>query len=129
MNKLPERSEHAQQCAIFEFAKLMSREYPKLKMLVGSASGVRIGIGQAMKLKRAGCLPSGYPDIHLPVKNRLYNGLFIELKKTDGKLSNDQKWWLEKLTEQNYYAVPAYGEDEAKEILMIYITGKVYNAN
>jgi len=125
MKKPPERSEYAQQCAIFEFAAIMSKEHPELEMLVGSMNGVRLTMGQAVKAKKAG-MKKGYPDLRLDVPRGKYHGLRIELKKkTGGLLSWEQGLWLAWLTEQGYYAVVARGEDAAKEILMRYITGEV----
>jgi len=125
MNKLPEPSEYEQQCAVFRFAELMSDEYPELEMLVGSMNGVRLTIGQAVKAKKAG-MKKGYPDLSLDVARGKYHGLRIELKKKKGDVRSwDQAMWLAWLTEQGYYAVVAKGEDEAKEILMRYITGGI----
>ena len=126
MKKLPEPSEFEQQCSIFRWAELLSGEYPMLKRLVGSANGVRVGIGNAMKLKRSGCLPKGYPDLFLPYPIRTWHGLFIELKKKDGgSVSEEQKDWIYWLQGVGYYACVCWGEDECKETIMRYITGEV----
>lgn len=47
-------SEHQEQCIIFEWAKIMSSQYPELKLLNASLNGVRLSIGQATKAKRSG---------------------------------------------------------------------------
>ena len=131
MNKLPEPSEFDQQCAVFRFAELMSNQYPVLKYLWASMNGIWIqGPNKWALIKKAqaaGCLKSGYPDIGLDVAMCGYHGLRIELKKTDGKVSGAQENWIRFLIEQGYYAVPAWGEDHAKEILMRYVGGKVSN--
>ncbi len=122
MNKPPEPSEYAAQCAIFRFAELMSKQYPELELLVGSLNGVRLTIGQAVKAKKAG-MKRGYPDIRLDVARGGYHGLRIELKRQKGGVvSPEQKEWLKRLTEEGCYAVVCYGEDEAKDVLMRYIT-------
>lgn len=123
INKPPEPSEFDQQCAVFRFAELMSNLYPELELLVGSLNGVRLTIGQAVKAKKAG-MKKGYPDIRLDVARGPYHGLRIELKRQKGGVvSPEQKEWLRRLSEQGYYTVVCYGEDEAKAILMRYVSG------
>ncbi len=118
----PEPSEWSQQCAVITRVNLESIKYPELKRLVGSPNGVRLSIGQAMKLKRAGCLNPGFPDLFLPVIKLPHYGLFIELKKKkDGKPSLFQKEWLEYLNEHGFLAVVAEGSDEAISLIMDYI--------
>lgn len=123
MKKIPEISEYQQQANIFEFAKLMSKQYPELEMLVGSMNGVRLTIGQAVKAKKAG-MKRGYPDIRLDVARGIYHGLRIELKRRrGGVVSPEQKTWLKSLLREGYLAVVCRGEDEAKETIMRYLEG------
>ena len=119
-NKIPEPSEHDQQCSIFRWADLMSEKYPELKWLRGSMNGVRLTIGQAVKAKRAG-MKKGYPDLSLDVARGDYHGLRIELKKTRGKLSPKQNEWRNWLLDRGYLSVVCWGEDEAKQALKFYL--------
>lgn len=131
--KPPEPDEYSQQCSVFRFAELMSNQYPELSQLWSSMNGAwipeklgRLKWALIKTLQAIGCLNSGYPDIGLDVARCGYHGLRIELKKKKGgKLSVKQKTWLSWLTDQGYYAVPAWGEDHAKEILMRYIAGEI----
>ena len=126
MKKIPEKSEFDQQCSIFRWAEHLSKQHPMLKRLVGSANGVRVGIGNAMKLKRSGCLNAGFPDLFLPYPVKNWHGLFIELKKKKGgTLSEDQKDWIFWLQGVGYYACVCWGEDEVKDCIMNYISGEV----
>jgi hypothetical protein len=125
-NKIPEPSEHDQQCSIFRFAELMEKQYPELEWLRGSMNGVRLTIGQAVKAKRAG-MKKGYPDISLDVARGGYNGLRIELKKKTGTVSPEQKKWILWLSEQGYFAIVCRGEDEAKQVLINYLRGEIKN--
>ena len=88
------------------------------------------------KLKRMG-MSSGFPDLAILTPRGDYHGLFIELKVIEakignkgtliapyrGKLSDNQKKWLDKLTDQGYKAVACWGFDSAKEIIDEYLRG------
>ena len=77
---------------------------------------------EAVKLKRQGVAP-GVPDLMIPSPRGSYCGLFIELKRVKGgKLSIDQRNWLQYLREQNYWADCAAGFDQAKEIVLHYMS-------
>jgi hypothetical protein len=120
-----EPSEHDQQAHIFEYAELLSGQYPELRLLNGSLNGVKLTIGQAVKAKKAG-MKRGYPDIFLPVPRGQYHGLFIELKrKHSGQVSKEQKAWLEKLSGQGYYATVCKGADKAKVVIIRYLNNEI----
>jgi hypothetical protein len=83
--------------------------------------------GEAVKFKLSGVKP-GVPDIFIPLpilsyeEKIHYHGLFIELKrKVGGKVSDAQVEWLKYLQGKGYYAVVAYGFDEAKGIVEYYL--------
>lgn len=106
----PEAFEQEQ---IFLWKQRNHKKYPDLKFLNASLNGIRLYPGQRKKAKRQG-LPKGFPDINLPVVCYPWVGLYIELKRVKGGIvSKEQKWWLEKLNEQGYYAVVAKGHEEA----------------
>ena len=69
-----------------------------------------------LKMKREGLTP-GVPDLFFPIPNQKYHGLFIEMKTKNGKLSDNQKTWVEILNKQGYLAIVCYSSSEAiKEI-------------
>ena len=74
---------------------------------------------EAINLKRGG-VKAGVPDLCIPVPKKHYHGLYIELKKTKGKLSEHQQCWLDKLSKNGYCAVVAYGYSEAQRIIEEY---------
>jgi hypothetical protein len=74
---------------------------------------------EAINLKRSGVMP-GVPDMCIPVPHAGFNGLYIELKKSNGKLSDTQQEWLDKLAKNGYCAKVAYGYDEAVNIVQQY---------
>ena len=136
--KLPEPRESDIQRGLFLWAQKMSREYPELELLNASMNGAWIPGGKSRAeqgrkfgiiktLKGLGCLRSGYPDIFLPVPKGDYHGLYIELKRSrsKGKVSPDQQWWLQKLTAQGYLAVPAWGLEQAQDVILRYLEGMV----
>jgi len=118
-----DRSEHEHQVAVFAWADIMKKRRPELKLLEGSMNGVKLLTpGQIAKIKTAGCLKSGRPDIHLPVPRGGYASLFIELKRIKGgKESDNQKEYGRLLKENgNYYAV-CHGSDEAISMIIKYL--------
>lgn len=124
MKKPPVPTEYAEQVAVFRLAQLYARQYPELKYLSGSLNGVRLHIGQAVKAKKAG-LVRGYPDLFLPVKRRIYSGLFIELKRRKGSsIQPEQYEWREFLVSQGYEHYFCRGADEAWKAILGYLNIK-----
>lgn len=65
------------------------------------------------------------PDICLPVAKGGYNGLYIELKRVaNGRVSEEQKRWLNALHEKGYAAEVCYGADDAIKMIMKYLKGE-----
>lgn len=94
-----------------------------------SANGGKRNLMEALKFKRMGLSP-GFPDIEVPLPSGSYHGLYIELKRQKGgKLSLNQIEWLNYLTEKGYYAVSAKGFDEAKEIVLHYLSLNQHKGN
>ena len=122
ITKPPEPSEYEQQKHIFLWAEMMTREYPELWLLNGSLNGVRLTIGQAVKAKASG-MKKGYPDIGLDVSRGGYHGLRIELKKSNGKPTVEQKEWAGRLREQGYLACFCYGQAMAEKVIVAYLKG------
>ena len=115
-------TEYEHQLKVFAWCDIKSIQYPELKLINASLSGVRLSIGQAKKAKRAGMV-KGFPDIFLPVPKGLYHGLFIELKrlKPRGYPSPDQDWWLKKLAKQGYACSCCRGHDAAIGVIIDYL--------
>ena len=114
-------TELQEQIAVFNWIRLMSMTYPVLKYANASLNGVRLTIGQATLAKKSG-LVKGYPDIFLPVKNKNYSGLFIELKRIKGGVvSQEQKDFISFLNSQGFKAVVCKGSKEAINALESYL--------
>jgi hypothetical protein len=87
-----------------------------------SANGGRRSLMEGIKLKRMG-VSAGFPDIEVPLPSGPYHGLYIELKKQKGgKLSPAQVEWLQYLRDKGYYAERANGFEEAKEMVLHYLS-------
>lgn len=67
---------------------------------------------EAAHLKAQG-VKSGVPDLVVPVPNREYHGLFIEMKTGNNKPSDNQLKWLSLLEENGYRATVCWGASEA----------------
>ena len=114
-------TELQEQIAVFSWANANLKKYPLLRYMNASLNGVRLTIGQATIAKRSGLL-KGYPDIFLPVKNKEYSGLFIELKRVKGGVvSPEQKDFLSFLNSQGFKAVVCRGSKEAIETIECYL--------
>lgn len=62
----------------------------------------------------------GFPDLFVPRSRGQYHGLAIEMKYGKGKVSEDQKEWLELLSKEGYATCVCYGADEAIKIIEQY---------
>ncbi len=134
-------SEDGEQAALFCWAADSVGKYPQLKWLYAIPNGGSRHIAEATKMVATG-LRSGVPDICLPnpvnrydsqndlVINR-YHGCYIELKiekrrkQKDGGLSEEQFEWLNYLRSVGYYVYICYSWQEARDILIAYLEGKL----
>ncbi len=117
--------EYDEQIAVFDYARIAAKQDPRWSLLFATMNGVRVSIGQAKKMKRAGN-KSGVPDLFLPVRSDgkllAYPGLWIELKRQKrGVLSDDQKWWHAALAMQGYQVRVAKGAQMAIAFIKAYL--------
>lgn len=117
-------SEDAHQLALFCWCALNITEYPELRWLYHIPNGGSRDKREAAKLKAMGVKP-GVSDLCLPVKRGAYSGLYIELKKLKGgKVSPEQREWLDHLRSQGFGAMVCYGWIEARDVLIEYLKWK-----
>lgn len=95
-------------------------KYPELALLYHTANERKCSVYEGVHFKRMG-VKSGVPDLHLPVPRKGYHGMYMELKSKNGRLSDNQKWWLDKLAEQGYLCVVYRDPKEAFEQLVRYL--------
>jgi VRR-NUC domain len=85
------------------------------------ANGRKATIVEAMELKRLGVRP-GVPDLVIPIARKGFHGMYVEMKrKQRGIVSAEQKFWLQALTEQGYYAVVAKGSNHFINLVNDYL--------
>lgn len=126
----PKPTESDIQRNIFLWAQGIARDYPGLELLNASMNGAWIPgtrdqkFGTIRRLRDAGCIRVGYPDLFLPVPKGGYHGLFVELKRNKkANVREKQEWWIDQLNGQGYYATFARGEIEAKNVILRYLNG------
>lgn len=114
-------TEQQEQIALIKWTQQPSvrRAFPELKFLF-HVPNERSDKIQAANLKRMGVKP-GVPDLILPVPSGKYHGLFIEMKKAGGRVSDDQLWWLEHMKANGYAVAVCYGWQQGAEVLRWYL--------
>lgn len=81
----------------------LDMQYPNC-LYCSTLGGMRLTIGQAVKIKRMG-YRKGIPDLILYEPRGQYKALFLELKSKKGKMSEYQKKWQTELNERGYKSV------------------------
>lgn len=117
--------EEGEQMALMEWAELEAVKYPELEWLYHNANGELRNKVVAKKLKALGVKP-GIPDLCLPVPRGGHHGLYIELKRPDGKgkISDAQMSCMEFLICQGYFVRVCHGYDEAVATILAYLKGR-----
>jgi len=118
---MPLPTEHQEQALLIQMVQLAAQRDGRLKLLFAIPNGGHRHILTAQKLKDEG-VKSGVPDLFLPVAIAPYHGLFIEMKRRNGgRVSPNQKQWINALSEQGYKVVVANGADVALSAIMQYL--------
>lgn len=121
MTRIAVPTEHEEQTALMDWIYLTSRKYPELNLLYHVPNEGKRSPAAAMKLLAEG-LKKGVPDNFLPVARGGYHGLYIELKRVKGgKLSPEQRQWLDDLNAQGYLAVECKGWEAAAKVIENYM--------
>lgn len=113
-------SEYSSQATVIAWAETMRPKFPELDYLHSNGNGVRLSIGAAVKAKRSG-QKAGVPDLFLPVKKSFASGLYIEMKKKGGRVSDDQERWKLFLRSQGFRVIVCWSADEAIRELETYV--------
>jgi len=123
MTQIP--TENQEQAALFEWARLSEKKHPELKLLHAIPNGgLRDGRTAAI-LARTG-VKSGVPDLCLPVARGGWHSLYLELKRAKGgRVSENQKNWINALNDQGNKAVVCHGFEQAKQAIMEYLDGEM----
>lgn len=111
-------SEHMHQVSLINWFDIQYPQYAQ--RLFAIPNGGHRHVAVAAKMKKEG-VRAGVPDCFLPVPANGYHGLFIEMKKPDGRTSATQKDWIKYLNSQGYLAEVAFGFEDAKTIVTNYL--------
>jgi hypothetical protein len=110
------------------------KQYPKFDMcLFSSLNGISLGGSYKQRSitinsARAQGMLNGVSDIQLCVARGGYHGMFIELKRSNGKESNVTpcQWsFIYAMREQGYYATWCAGHKQAIELITDYMEGRL----
>lgn len=94
-------SESVIQESFFAWARMHERQFPILKWIFAVPNGGYRYKATAVAMKRQG-VKAGVLDVCLPVARKGFAGLWIEFKTEVGKLSDEQKEWLEFLESEGH---------------------------
>lgn len=126
------RSEHLEQAGVITWAAksrslyMLTRELSAMDLLFaipnagGFSGGFKANVVRVKRLKAEG-VKSGVPDLMLayPIKN--WHGLFIEMKRTDGSASKEQRDFADCLRAAGYFVVICRGCEEARTVIENYL--------
>ena len=114
------RSEDDELEAVFEWAAVMERAYPCLRLMYHTPNEGKRSVAAGARLKRKGLRP-GVPDICLPCPRGGYHGLYIELKVGKGRPTADQREYLRLLEGEGYFVALCYSAASAIRTIDAYM--------
>lgn len=118
-------SEDEEQIMVMKWAEMQMGRWPDLRWLFHIPNGGKRRKTEAARFKAMGVKP-GVPDLCLPVPIGRYHGLYIEMKRREGgKLSEDQREWIDGLSENGYCVRRCDGWQEAVRVLEDYLRGRM----
>lgn len=117
---LGDMDEHKHQCLLMAWADAVAPLRPELRRIFAVPNAGKRTPRQGARMKAEGLKP-GFPDVGLLAAAHGYYGLFIELKTDKGRLSPEQKQWLESLDEAGYAAYMCRGWLDAVETIEKYL--------
>ena len=113
--------EHLAQSLLIQWFRI---QYPLLaKCLFAIPNGGARHIGTAIKLKAEG-VTAGVSDLFLMIPSNGKHGLFLEMKKKDGKLQQNQAEFLNLAESMGYGAEVAFGFEDGVEKIKKYLHQK-----
>jgi hypothetical protein len=96
-------------------------QYPKLKnLLFHVPNGGHRNIREAYRLKKQGVRP-GVSDLILLIPKGNFHGMCIEIKSEKGKLSDNQKEWLESVQNNGYLTIVCFNFNSFKCYIDAYL--------
>lgn len=120
-------SEHAQQTALFAWAALPETRaaLPGIELMFAIPNGGERNLKVASNLKAEG-VKAGVADVFLPVPVRnyptLFHGFFFEMKYGPNKLSDEQRVFLGRMSEQGYHIGVFWTFEAARNAVIAYLS-------
>ena len=116
-------SERHHQQAVIKWSQQRSVcvQWPELALLHHIKNETTGGAAEVAADKAMG-VKKGVPDLCLPVARGGFHGMYIEMKTPSGRVSDAQRWWLLRLTEQGYRVAVCHGYDAAVAELSWYLS-------
>jgi hypothetical protein len=118
---MPNPYEHEEQKRVVEWCRWVRNKYPAAERIFAIPNGGWRHKATAGKLKAEGARP-GIPDLFLPVPKGSCHGLWIEMKRRGGRISENQKAEIELLQADGYRVEVCYGADQAIKVLEDYFS-------
>lgn len=118
--------EHTEQVNLMKWWALACHKYGlDERVLFAIPNGGERNVIVAARLKAEG-VRSGVPDLFLACSHNGYNGLFIEMKKAKGgRVSDNQKCYMDILKTRGYAVVVCHGWCEARQAIESYLSKKI----
>ena len=121
--RIQKQSEHSEQVALFNWARMNEGKYPELANMFAIANGGHRHFLVGKKLKAEGVKKGGL-DVFFGSPSGKYSGLFIEMKFGKNRLTKEQKEWIDRLTQAGYKCAVCYSFEEARDNILNYLKGK-----
>lgn len=116
-----EPSEDESQMCILDWAKLQRWKNGTLADYIHhSPNGGKRSKSEAARFKKMGT-KAGFPDLFLPIAMGPFNGLFIEMKISTGKVSVSQKAYIPLLVDEGYRVEVCYSAHGAINLIKSYL--------
>lgn len=115
-----QQPEYDSQCTVVEWARLKERTFPALGLLYAIPNSGKFPVQYRVKLAKQGLLP-GIPDLCLPIPNKHYHSLRVEMKSKDGRLSKEQKQIKNLLESYGNKVVVCWSAEEAIKAIADYL--------
>lgn len=118
-------TEAQEQRTVMQWAKMMSYNVVELELLFHIPNGGNRDARTGYQLKLQGA-KAGVPDLFLPCARCGYHGLFIEMKRRKAwSISEQQRYWIDKLNAQDYLAQVCIGADSAIQLIDAYMNERI----
>lgn len=114
-------TERAEQMSLFAWAALNVGKYPELKWMYAIKNQEKGGAIRGANFKAEG-VKAGVSDVCLPCARKGFHGIYIEMKKEDGKESKEQKEFGDFLIKEGYYYTVCYNWHQAANLVSGYLS-------